>query len=403
MKSLPYSTFQEANRIKKSRNLALFGAGNIAQKTLRRLEEKPSFILDNSPNLWGEIQEGVKIVKPSVLSDSKDSPFIIICTTSFREVSEQLIDFGLQPEQDFIVSPILNDLRVVDEIQSVKVSMLVTSGAPSAKLGLSEGGVYRIDIDGADWNLTKVIDGSAHGIIRKDEGYVLVEDKLGIVELDKDLKILRSVELPLGSRGHGISWSAERESYFIACSYLDQVLQYSEDMQYVRSYDISLKSGNGRGPHHHINDCYAFGTSIYVSMFSVTGNWKQEIFDGGVVEIDLDSGQRVGNPVRNLWMPHNITMMQGEFVVLDSLRGTVLGNNMQEMGKFPGFTRGFAYDGSYLYIGQSRNRNFSRQLGISNNISIDSGIVIFDERTKVSRTIQLPLTVTEIHGISLIK
>ena len=63
------------------------------------------------------------------------------------------------------------------------------------------------------------------------------------------------------------------------------------------------------------------------------------------------------------------------------------------------FTRGFHYDNRYSYIGQSKNRNFSKQLGVSKNISIDSGVIIFDDLTKVSRTIHLPHSITEIHGI----
>ena len=71
------------------------------------------------------------------------------------------------------------------------------------------------------------------------------------------------------------------------------------------------------------------------------------------------------------------------------LAWTLFKENFQEVGVFPGFTRGFHYDNRYSYIGQSKNRNFSKQLGVSKNISIDSGVIIFDDLTKVSRTIHL--------------
>ena len=96
------------------------------------------------------------------------------------------------------------------------------------------------------------------------------------------------------------------------------------------------------------------------------------------------TGQIVGVIARDLWMPHNVTLKHGGFIVLDSLRGRFLKDNFQEVGVFPGFTRGFHYDNRYSYIGQSKNRNFSKQLGVSKNISIDSGVIIFDDLTKVS-------------------
>lgn len=326
----------------------------------------------------------------------------MICTTSFREVSEQLVSFGLDPEQDFTVSPVLNDLRVVDEIQNIQKTLLVTSGAPSANIGFSECGVYRVDVKGLKWETSKMFPGSAHGIIEKD-GYVfIVEDDQGIVKFDQDLNLVRSTPIPAGSRGHGLAWSEERKCFYVACSGLDQVLEYSESFELNRRINISLKSQNGSGPHHHVNDCYIYGDSLYVSMFSVTGNWKQEVFDVGVIEIDLDSEKHIGVSIANLWMPHNITMVRGGFVVLDSLRGRLLGNNIQEIGCFPAFTRRFTYDADYMYIGQSRNRNFSRQIGVSNNISIDSGIVVCDEETKVSRTIHFPPEITEIHGLLIL-
>ena len=85
--------------------------------------------------------------------------------------------------------------------------------------------------------------------------------------------------------------------------------------------------------------------------------------------------------------------------VLDSLRGNLLSHNFQVIGTFPGFTRGLDFDGRFFYIGQSRNRNHSKYLGKSDNISIDSSIIIFDPITKVSKSIFLPTDIAEIHSL----
>ena len=106
--------------------------------------------------------------------------------------------------------------------------------------------------------------------------------------------------------------------------------------------------------------------------------------------------EKIGPMVHNLWMPHNVQMINGSLHILNSLQGQLLTNNLQVVGEFPAFTRGLDYDGQYYYIGQSRNRNYSK------NISIDAGIIVFDEYTKASRFLQLPPKISEIHSIVLI-
>ena len=137
-------------------------------------------------------------------------------------------------------------------------------------------------------------------------------------------------------------------------------------------------------------------------MFSMTGNYQNDAFDGGVVEYDILTKEKVGPVVQNLWMPHNIQMINGSMHVLNSLQGQLLTNNFQVIGEFPAFTRGLDYDGVLYYIGQSRNRNYSKNIGVSKNTSIDAGIIVFDDETKASRFLQLPPKISEIHSILLI-
>ena len=137
-------------------------------------------------------------------------------------------------------------------------------------------------------------------------------------------------------------------------------------------------------------------------MFSRTGNWQNDVFDGCILEFDIETKENLGPIKENLWMPHNIQMIDGSLHVLNSLTGELLANNFQVIGKFPAFTRGLDFDGIYYFIGQSRNRNYSKNIGVSKNISIDAGIIVFDEITKASRFLQLPPKISEIHSILLI-
>ena len=44
-------------------------------------------------------------------------------------------------------------------------------------------------------------------------------------------------------------------------------------------------------------------------MFSSTGNWKNDCFDGCIAEIDLETGKRSDDLIKNLYMPHQVQFM----------------------------------------------------------------------------------------------
>ncbi len=109
-----FTTFQQISLNSNGRPLILFGAGPIAEKSFRRLHKYELVnIVDNAQNLWGEFELGVEIINPHILKNCKDY-FVIICTTSFSEVAEQLEAYSLIPGEDFCVSPILNDLQIIE-------------------------------------------------------------------------------------------------------------------------------------------------------------------------------------------------------------------------------------------------------------------------------------------------
>ncbi|MEF2230670.1 MAG: DUF4915 domain-containing protein [Pseudodesulfovibrio sp.] len=393
-----FSSFGDAYKNISGRKVVFFGAGNIAKKTDLRLENPLDMIVDNNANLWGEQQLGVSIQKPDVLDGRRDDYFVLICTTSFPDVAVQLKGYGYDVNRDFIVSPILNDLRIINDIESLKTDLLFSSGLPGTEDHKSGGGIYELTLD-VEWGYRKVLSGPSHGLIHFEGDIVASHSELGLVQLSKDYKVLRSAPVPAGSRPHGVSYSERTQRFYVGSTYLDAVLVFDRDFRQVDTIHISRKQARTGEPQHHLNDAYAFGESLFVSMFSYTGNWKKEIFDGVVLEIDIDSGEVLHPVIRDLWMPHNVCAINGSLTVLDSLRGELKTNNAQPVGKFPGFSRGLAYDGVFHYIGQSRNRNYSRYLGLSQNISIDTSIIVFDEKTKVSRSLSLPSKLSEIHSI----
>lgn len=400
----PFSTKQDINRLSKDKKIILFGAGNIAEKTSRIIPtEKLYAIVDNSSNLSGDKQLGVEVKQPTFLEKKEGHEvLIIITTTSFSDVSKQLERMGFIPLVDFIVSPILNDLRIIAELESIETSLIFSSGAPRQTSSNYGGGIYLLTVNGDNWKHEKKIDGNCYGIVKYNSNFVTLDTDRGIVEFDKNFNILREVKMPLGSRAHGIDFSEEKQLFFVNCSYLDTILYLNTDFEIVDEVRISDKQKRSGSPAHHSNDCCVWGDSLFVSMFSETGNWKLDVFDGAVLEFDIATKNLIGAVARDLWMPHNVKVIEGGLTLLDSLKGHLLANNLQVVGDFPAFTRGLDYDGQYYYIGQSRNRNYSKNIGLSKNISIDAGIIVFDIQTKASRFLQLPPKISEIHSIVLV-
>ena len=128
---IPFSSIREINKNLKKRKIIFFGAGNIAEKTNRILNNfKIGFIVDNSSNLWGDEQFDLEVKNPDIIKNKIKSFFVVICTTSFAEVSDQLIKYGYKPNEDFVVSPILNDLRSISDLEKIKRKLIFSSGSP---------------------------------------------------------------------------------------------------------------------------------------------------------------------------------------------------------------------------------------------------------------------------------
>lgn len=380
------------------RRIVLFGSGNIAKKTIRKLGHKRiAFIVDNSTNLQGTEYEGLDVKSPAEITHKH---LVLICSTAIREIAEQLESFGLSPNVDFLISPILNDLLAIEELELLTKTLYFTSGSIPEGNPTGGGGFYKCTINALDVKIEKIYSGPCYGALKvKDKIYFIDTDK-GLYTYSGQGDIELKCELPKGSRGHGISYNEVLNKFYVTCSYLDAVLEINPgNWKIERKFKLSNKIDTANEPMHHSNDNWSVDNSLYVTMFSSTGNWKRDSFDGCVAEFDLTTGERLNDVYTGLYMPHNIMIFDSMLHVLDSLPGHLRFNNFSIQGTFPAFTRGLTYNEGLYFIGQSKNRNYSKVMGLSNNISIDCGIVVFDPAIKASRFIQLPYTIGEIHSI----
>lgn len=378
------------------KKIVIFGSGAVAEKYLNL---SPVFIVDNNKDLQNTKFHGLEIKEPSVLKNRSHEYEIVVCTTSVSEVRSQLSDYGYKWGVEASVAPLLEERMEVANLEDADFEFIISSGLPSHVSDLSGGGVFSIKTNGDSLNIKKIYEGNVHGLIRCNDGYVFNSQGEGIFFLNKKNEVSRLMKVGKGLRPHGIAQYGE--GWLIVSSYEDALIHLSESGEEVKRYTLSDKSHKLSSPQHHCNDVAIYDDYAYVSMFSVTGNWKRGSFDGGIVEIDLSNGnKRVIN--NELTMPHNIMMIDDEIRVLNSFKGEILGRNFEVWGTLPGFARGYDENNTYIIVGESKNRNFSRLDSGRRPVSIDTRITIINKKYGFSRSIQLPKTISEIHSVIMV-
>ena len=178
----------------------------------------------------------------------------------------------------------------------------------------------------------------------------------GIVILDLDFNEVGLIELQKNSEPHGICVDKKRDWLFIGQPGRDSVSAYEISTgKLVNEFFISSKWSKNKKDNHHVNDPFVYGDSLFISMFSFSGNWLSEVYDG-VDEIDLETNEIIGQVITNKWMPHSIMRVNGKLTVLNSMEGELWSGSYDLVGKTHGFARGLDWDRKYYYIGITEHR-----------------------------------------------
>ena len=403
MRSYPFGSFERLRELAGSRRVALFGLGTVANATLSRLDSPPSLLIDNEVGLEGSRQSGVEIEGPDFLRDAAGTGlYVVICSSEVEEAARFLAGLGYEPWVDFLVSPVLAHQQPVVEIEGWRARLLFTSGAPASDAPGWGGGIYELEMDGDSFSYRKVYDGPCYSVRAIDDRFVAVDPRRGLLELDRRFKVRREAPLPLTAWCHGVAFCPDRSRYYVAATQLDTIVVLDSDFRSIGEIPLSDRvASEGRGSHHP-NDLIVHRESLFVSVFSESGHWRLDVNDGAVLEVDLGSSRVRGPVVDDLWMPHNPAVVDGSLIVLDSFRGRLCRSGGRTIGQFPGFARGLANDGRFFYVGQNRNRQYHRLPEGPSCLSADTSILLFDERTKVSRSLPLPRRMTDIHSIAVL-
>jgi hypothetical protein len=371
----------------------LFGCGNVAEKNLNLV---PAFIVDNNPDLVGTRFHGFDVRSPSVLNGRSEQYNITVCTTSITEVILQLESYGYVWERDANVATLLAERMEMADLENTSFKFLLSSGLPSAAETFSGGGIYLLEETELFPSVRQIYEGNTHGLIRHKNEYVFASQGEGIVFLDESFDIKNKILLKSALRPHGVG--SYGDIWVLVSSYQDAVVGVDKSGTQLFEYPLSDKREQYDSAQHHCNDLCIVGDYAYVSMFSISGNYKRNSFDGGIMEINLKTGAK-HILVSGLTMPHSVTCDEHGYKVLNSFKGTLLGNNFEVLATLPGFVRGYDADDKYYFLGESKNRNFSRLDAGRTPVSIDSRVTIVNKKHGFSRSISLPKKISEIHAL----
>ena len=270
---------------------------------------------------------------------------------------------------------------------------------PNPESNNTGGGLYTFNTKTS--KLKKHFTGKLHQIVKGDKFYYVVDEFKGIRVFNKKFELVNTFEGLPGSIMHGLALDEENKKLFIANTGRDSISVVDVDTGIHKDeIFISRKNKDDEADRHHINDLCFYKGSLYVSMFSFSGLWREGVYDGGVAKLDVNDKKIIHYPVRDMWMPHSIDFINGELVIIDSMRGDVYKTSNKRLVNINGFMRGIDHDGKYYYIGQSEHRYFDRLEGVSDNISLNCGIHLYDEVTNVRRFYSFE-NLTNIHSITI--
>ena len=387
------------------RPLYLFGDGQIAIKTIRSLGSVPAGVVDNFPAYWGHVGiAGLQVFEPADIFrlslEPVPRPCFIITSTAIQDIGDQLEHAGFSGGRDFWVSPVLKDQETIRRMEGSHFEFLISSGSASSQSGLSGGGIYRIGTTDAFPEIECVYRGEAHGLVPFEEGFLATTADGGLTRLSSNFATIAVQDAPLTGRLHGIAVDESRELIFVVHTDSDTIHAFDYALRLQFTSPVCPCFDFHRPGIHHANDITVIEDMVVVSMFSATGAYRAQVYDGALAGVRWSQDHRhVGFLKVDLTMPHSVANVGGSLAVLDSFHGHVLAQNFRIVAQLPGFVRGLWEQSGFWLVGQSKNRNFSLLKRKSAGVSIDSGVAILNVDSGVFRTVPLPPSINEIHSI----
>lgn len=380
-------TWEKLDSLIYDNDFVIFGQGVWADQLMAKTHKSPLFIVDNNKLYTTSefnLNKKVKVFDVSALSKIKKGTVILICTTSYEVVAEQLKSLGFSVGIDCFISPSLYDFKLANKLKTLQRQFLIACSDLEVKdSDTTGGGLYKYNLGSKEY--LKVFSGRIMDIQRIDNKYLISEESSGIFELDRDFNLVNSYLTPQNTKIHGLAYNSDEELLYVANTTLDKVMILDLNKgHYVDEIVISSPLSNDEYCRHHITDLFYNNGKLHIAMYSLSGFWKDGIYDGGVKIFDTKLKQCLANVFNDLWLPHSVKMVDGRLVVCDSRRGQVYHGTNNVVSSISGFVRGVTFDRDFYYLGQSEQFYFDT-LNKDDYCYINCGIHILDKNSKLKR------------------
>ena len=384
MASSKWKNYEEINEKIKGKKVVFWGIADWIGRTLSKSDIRVDYLVDNSKLNQGIIYSDLNVFSPQELKkEKKDKVYIVITTASYLSVIDELHEMGFVMGENFCCSPELEKRKDKDDFLSHKATVLISS--PNHNFDeKSGGGLYKYTINPKKEK--KVYSGKCRTVIKGGNKYYILDMLKGVVILDLKFNVLDVIELQKNTEPHGLTIDEENNHLYVGQPGRDSIGIYSLDTKkLVNEIFLSDKWKRNKKDNHHLNDLCIHENSLFVSLFSFSGNWENEIYDGGILEFNKESGEKIGPVVTGLWMPHSVMRINGKLSYLNSMKSELYNGSRNKLATFRGFTRGLDYDGKYYFIATTGHRYPEKLMNTLDNISLDCGFYVFDEKTKLSK------------------
>jgi hypothetical protein len=363
----------------------------------------PELIIDSNKSLDGDEYEGIPIVSPGKLKRSDwDGYYVVICTSAFQTIREELENYGLIENKNFSVLPDLKDIQLVEDVASFSCEFLVTSSDHDNSLSQRGsnlgGGIYHCILDSNGLVFEKKISGQYREIkFHQEKFYAIDGFSNRLTVFDKNYNILEEVDIRY-SNCCGIE--IIDEYIYIANSSRDSIIVFDSNLNQVSESFISPLASEKGNSRHHINDLSSINNQLIVTMFSRSGFWRDGVFDGHLVS--LSSELKIDQTLYSgLSQPHTPRVFDGEVAFADSFSGGLVHGTKGTILQVDGFVRGIEKVGSTWILGQSQTLYLERRVGVSGKVFLNTGVYIYNEASKVYAFHSMP-GIKNIHSLLII-
>ncbi len=374
----------QAAQLVKTHTLIGFGAGIIGEETQNFLDGKLTYFIDNERLKQEKTFAGVPVRGPETIKGlDPETTAILVCSEQYHRIGDQIQ--SLNPAVKVYRSPLLKEYATFDRLLNCSQRLLVSAYGAA-------GGLYLVN--GRTEVSVQLASGSFRGLVRVGERLVVGTEKGGLLAIDSldPFHTTTLYEPDSINQLHGLAWWPKENRLYAAEAEHDSIAVFDADSFSLLDHIPMLPDKDpAQRDACHVNDLHVYRDTLFVSMISRTGWWREGIYDGSVCGINL--GRDNSKPrvvLDNLLFPHSIQFIEKTFYVLESMPSNITSGQGRVIMRLNGFIRGLDGHDGILYVGQARNRRVREAVRFQSPLSMDSGVYVIDTETQVYRFIKMP-------------